>query len=239
MLALMTVTLAAGCADETRPAVGIHVLLSQVRKAFKDDMLRSASVKGSTLTVTVAVPHQLSVARAGFEAKILAAAFHDAVSASGRTPISVVRVVNSNGRPVDGSPVGDDNGLGRVSAGQCKNIAETVQTSSLVIRSALTLPYAGGGCAFTFQTSRQATFDPQALGKLAHSMSYPSERPFIVEVDDSAGAPLYVLGWTEDGGGFEGATPASHIWVCCAPTGPKGPTGATGLAGPTGARASR
>ena len=240
MVVLFTATLA-GCADEKRSAVRVDVLLRHVRKAFGDDILRSASVKGSTLTVTVAFPHHpLSEARVSFEAQMLAAAVHDSDDASGRTPIDLVKVVGSNGRRVNGAgaSVVDDSSLGPLPAGKCKVVAETVTTALFLripIRSARTVPYAGGACAFTFQSPTGAFDPPELVGALDRGMGDPNDRPIFVEVDDRPGTPWFVQSWTAGGGGTEGATPASGVLIAPAgPSGPHGPTGRTGPRGPTG-----
>jgi hypothetical protein len=229
VIVLLTGTLA-GCAGAKRPAVGIRVLLGQVRKAFGDDILRSASVNGSKLTVRVAYPnHPLSNARAGFEAVMLAAAFHDSVSASGRTPPASVNVINTNGVPVPGVGVPNTAGsdLRRLAPGKCKRVAQTVMASFLQhsIRSAVTLPYAGGGCAFTFQAP-VGGFDPQVLGDLGRKIGDSAQRPFFVEVDDFDGVPWFVASSTPGGGSMEGATPGSGLVVGSGPVrAPRPPSG--------------
>src|SRR5262245_34618259 len=188
VVGLLTATLA-GCAGAKRPAVGIRTLLLEVRKAFGDDILRSASVKGSTLTVTVAFPdHPLSETRASFEAQMLAAAFHESVRASGRTPISEVKLIDLSGKPIDGAPVVATSDLSPLPPGWCMTRAKTVQAEApyLTIRSALTLPYAGGACAFTFQAP-VGLLDKHLVSKRFRGISDPDERASFLEIDDGAG----------------------------------------------------
>lgn len=153
-------------------------------------------------------------------------------------PIDRVRVVNVNGAPKGGASVGADGGIRGLAPGKCKNVATTVMASILrnSIRSAITLPYAGGACAFTLQAP-VGGLDPQVVGDLVRKLPDPNERPFSVEIDDFAGVPWFVASWTAGGGGMEGATPASGLVVGSSPhghTGPARPSRATGRAGPTG-----
>jgi hypothetical protein len=91
-------------------------------------------------------------------------------------------------------------------------LAQTVQTSALTIRSALTLPYAGGACAFKFQTSSPPPFtDALFVGKLLDGMGGPNESSYLVEVDNSAGVPLSVDDYTPGGGGVAYTKPRSPI----------------------------
>lgn len=194
---------------------GIDDLLSQVQNSFGDNRLLSASVNGSTLTVTVAAPDEPSSVTATFEAQILAAAFHDSVSASGQTPIDTVQFLDASGNTIPGygpAPVGSDTGLAPLRSGACNSAAQKVQTSSLTIQSALTLPYAGGACAFKFQTSDLSSFDASRVaGKLADSMGDSNQRAYLVEVDDQAGVPQFVDDYTPNGGGVAYAKPGSNI----------------------------
>ncbi len=241
VVVLLAATLA-GCAGGKHSAVGVDVLVRHVRKAFGDDILRTASVKGSTLTVTVALAHhRLSEARPSFEAQMLAASVHDSDVASGRTPIDFVKVITANGRPVNGAsaPVADGSALDTLPAGRCATVAKTVMATGYLrnaIRSARTLPYAGGACAFTLQAP-PGGLDTQIVGALARGMGNPDARAIFVEIDDSAGVPWFVQSWTAGGGGTEGATPDSGVTVSCSASGPKKParpTGTTGRTGPTG-----
>jgi hypothetical protein len=183
----------------------IDGLLSQVQEKFGDDGLRSASVNGSTLTVNVAAPDEPSTVRTTFEAQMLAAAFHDAVRASGRKPIATVQFQDASGTAIPGygpAPVESGTSVPELSSGACSRAARAVRTSSLVIRSVLTLPYAGGACAFTFRTSAPANFDASlAIGKLANAVGAPNQRPLLVELEDQAGVPLLVDSFTPSGGG--------------------------------------
>jgi len=194
---------------------GVHGLLSQVRSNFGDGHLLSASIRGRTLTVKVSAPDEPSAVSATFEAQMLAAALHDAQAAAGQTPISSVKFVNSNGAAVRGygpAPVGSDTGLAPLAAGKCRSLAQTVQTSALTIRSALTLPYAGGACAFKFQTSSPPPVSGALfVGKLLDGMGDPNKRSYLVEVDNSAGVPLSVDDYTPGGGGVAYTKPRSHI----------------------------
>jgi hypothetical protein len=194
---------------------GVHGLLSQVRSTFGDGHLLSTSIRGRTLTVKVSAPDEPSAVSATFEAQMLAAALHDAQAAAGQTPISSVKFVNSNGAAVRGygpAPVASDTGLAPLAAGKCRSLANTVQTPALTIRSALTLPYAGGACAFKFQTSSPSPFtDALFAGKLLDGMGDPNKRSYLVEVDNSAGVPLSVDDYTPGGGGVAYTKPRGHI----------------------------
>jgi hypothetical protein len=195
--------------------LGGHGLLSQVQSSFGDGRLLSASIRGRALTVKVSAPDEPSAVSATFEAQVLAAAIHDSESASGQTPISSVKFVNSNGAPVRGYgpvPVGSDTGLAPLAAGKCRSLAETVHSSALAIRSALTLPYAGGACAFKFRTSSPPPFsDALFVGKLLDGMGDRNKRSYLVEVDNSAGVPLSVDDYTPGGGGVAYTRPRSPI----------------------------
>lgn len=192
---------------------GIDDLLSQVQNSFGDSRLLAASVNGRTLTVKVAAADEPSAVSATFEAQILAAAFHDSVSASGQTPINTVQYVDASGAPIRGygpAPVGTESDgaplpkIPALAEGACLSAARAVQTSSLTIESALTLPYAGGACAFKFQASNPSSFDPSlTVGKLATIVGEPNERALLVEIDDQAGVPLFADDYTASGGGVE------------------------------------
>ena len=202
---------------------GIDDLLSQVQNAFGDSRLLAASVNGRTLTVKVAAPDEPSAVSATFEAQILAAAFHDSVSASGQTPIDSVQYVDASGAPIRGygsARVGTDTAgaplpkIPALAKGACESAAHAAQEldASLTIQSVLTLPYAGGACAIKFQTLDLSTFDPSLdVGKLATVMGDPNERAFLVEVDDQAGVPQFVDSYSPSGGGTAYAKPGSHI----------------------------
>jgi len=194
---------------------GVHGLLSQVRTSFGDGRLLSASINGRTLTVTVSAPDEPSAVSATFEAQMLAAAVHDSEVASGQTPISSVKFVNSKGAQVRGYglvPVGSATGLAPLAAGKCRSLAQAVQSSALAIRSALTLPYAGGACAFKFQMSGSPPVsDAFFVGKVLDGMGDPNERSYLVEVDNSAGVPLSLDDYTPRGGGVAYTKPRSPI----------------------------
>ena len=194
---------------------GVHGLLSQVRSSFGDDRLLSASIIGRTLTVRVSAPDEPSAVSATFEAQMLAAAVHDSESASGQTPISFVKFVNSNGALVRGYglvSVRSDTGVAPLAAGKCRSLAQTVQSSAMALRSALTLPYAGGACAFKFQTSSPAPLSGAFLvGKVLDGMGDSNKRSYLVEVDNSAGVPLSVDDYTPGGGGVAYTKPRSPI----------------------------
>jgi hypothetical protein len=185
---------------------GLDQLLAQVRNSFGDDRLVSASFDGSTLTVKVDAADEPSAVSATFEAQMLAAAFHDSVAATGEPPIHSVRYVDASGAPVAGygsDPVVSDAGLSPLADGTCRSLAESVQTSSLTVESALTLPYAGGACAFRFQTSdaSQLGDTPLLVGTLVNGMGEPNKRAYLVEIDNKAGVPLIVADSTAGAGG--------------------------------------
>lgn len=202
-----------GGPGSTGSGPGVHGLLSQVQGSFGDGRLLSASISGRRLTVKVSAPDEPSAVSATFEAQMLAAAVRDSESANGQTPISSVKFVNSNGAPVRGygpATVGSDTGLAPLAAGKCRSMTQAVQSSALAVRSALTLPYAGGACAFKFQTSSPPPFsDALFVGKLLDGMGDPNERSYLVEVDSSAGVPLSVHDYTPGGGGVEYTRPRS------------------------------
>lgn len=215
----------AGCGSASaRPQ--INSLLAQVRKSFGDHRLLSASINGRTLAVKVTAPNETSAIGATFEAQILAAAFHDAQAASRRTPIDAVQYEDAHGNPVPGygvARVGTDTGghlLPRIPAlaeGACDKAAHAAQAldTALTIQSALTLPYGGGGCAFTFQTSRQSAYLYSTdLYKLVIAMGNPDQRAFLVEVDNQAGVPLFIDDSTPGGGGVQYNKPG---WLLSGP----------------------
>jgi hypothetical protein len=202
-----------GCGG-SRHATPLPRLLSQVQKRFGDGRLLSASVKGSTLTVHVVAPDEPSAVTATFEAQMLAAAVHD----SG-TSINSVRYVDAKGAAIPGygpARLGTDTTgkplpkLPSLPKGACNSAAHRVETSHLAVRSVVTLPYAGGGCAFTFQTS-----DPSRFGVpgqvLAYAMGDANDRSYLVELDDQAGVPQFVDDYTPGGGGVAYHKPSVNI----------------------------
>jgi hypothetical protein len=221
VLAALGVLIGAGltaCGGSSKPTshrLGINALLSQVRDSFGDYRLLAAFVKGPTLIVRVAAPDEPSTVSATFEAQILAAAFHDSVSASGGTPIDSVKFLDANGHEIAGygaASVGSDTGLAPLGKGACMSAARPLQTSSLTIRSALTLPYAGGACAFRFRTPDPSSFAAGIEGaKLVNAMGDPNKRSYLVEVDNQAGVPQFVDNYTPGGGGVAYVKPGSGI----------------------------
>ena len=199
---------------------GVHGLLSQAQSSFGDGRLLSASISGRTLTVKVAAPDEPSAVRATFEAQMLAAAVHDAQAAAGQTPINSVQFINAHGKaipsyglaPVGTEPNGDP--LPKIAAlahDGCKSVAESVQTSTLTVRSALTLPYAGGACAFTFQGSPSSFDAGVVVAKLVNAMGDTNNRPYLVALDNHMGVPLFVHDYTPSFGGVAYIKPNSHI----------------------------
>lgn len=191
---------------------GVHGLLSQAQSRFGDGRLLSDSISGRTLTVKVAAPDEPSAVSATFEAQMLAAAVHDAQAAAGQTPINSVKFIDAHGKAIPGygpAPVGTDmaghplSTVPPLAAGKCQSLTtQTVKSSALAIRSALTLPYAGGACAFKIQMSgRPSLSDGLFVGKVLDGMGDPNRRAYLVEVDDSAGVPLSVNDYTPGGGG--------------------------------------
>lgn len=190
----------------------IDDLLSQVQNSFGDSRLLSASVSGPTLTVKVAAPDESSAVSATFEAQMLASAVHDAEASAGGPVIDSVQYFDANGAAIRGgygvAPVGTYPShvplpkLPALTQGACNSAAQAVQSSSLTIQSVLTLPYAGGACAFKFQTSDPADFDQSSvIGKLGDVLGDPMQRALLVEVDDQAGVPQVVDSYSPSGGG--------------------------------------
>lgn len=219
-IALVALALASGGAAIalTTPASGgqgVNDLLSQVQQSFGDSLLLSASVNGSTLTVNVAAPDEPSAVRATFEAQILASAVHDAATSAQQTPINSVQFLDASGNAIPGyspAPVASDASLATLSSGACMSAAQPLQTSTLTIQSALTLPYAGGACAFKFQASTPSSFNaPFDVAKLVDAMGDPNQRSYLVEVDDQAGVPLFIYNYTPSGGGVDYVKPGSNI----------------------------
>jgi hypothetical protein len=208
-----------GGPGSTGGAPGVHGLLSQVRSSFGDSRLLAASINGRTLTVKVVAPTEPSAVSATFEAQMLAAALHDAQVAAGQTPINAVRYVDAVGKAIPGygvAPVGSSRGhpvasVPALANDACRSVAQSVQTSTLTVRSALTLPYGGGACAFTLQGNPTSFVAPLVVGKLVNAMGDPNNRPFLVELDDHSGVPLFVDGYTPAGGGVAYTRPSSHI----------------------------
>ncbi len=101
-----------------------------------------------------------------------------------------------SGRPTSKIPA--------LAKGACESAAHAAQEvdASLTIQSVLTLPYAGGACAFKFQTSEPSNFDQSpVIGKIANVMGDPNQRALLVEVDDQAGVPQVVDSYSPSGGG--------------------------------------
>jgi hypothetical protein len=201
---------------------GVHgSLLSQVQSSFGDGRLLSDSIRGRTLTVKVAAPDEPSGVSATFEAQMLAAAVHDAQTAAGQPPINSVKFIDAHGKAIPGygpAPVGTDmaghplSPIPALAAGKCRSLAQAVHSSALAIRSALTLPYAGGACAFKIQVSgRPSLSDGLFVGKVLDGMGDPNRRAYLVEVDNSAGVPLSVNDYTPGGGGVGYTKPRSPI----------------------------
>lgn len=204
-VALFVLMLASGGAaiafTPTARGGSINDLLAQVQNSFGgDNRLLSASLNGSTLNVNVSAPDAPSSVWATFEAKMLGFAFNDGAAASGQTPIHSAQFLDASGNAIPGySPasVGDATSPPSLSSGACMAAAQGVQTSSLVIQSALQLPYAGGTCVFRFQTSNPASFSPMTVGyKLVSALGALDQRPFLWEVDDQAGVPQFVDAYT-------------------------------------------
>lgn len=200
---------------------GVHGLLSQVRSSFGDRSLLAASVNGLTLTVKVAAHDEPSSVSATFEAQILASAVHEAQVARGQTPIDSVQFVDASGAAIPGygrTRVGTDTSghplpkIPALAKGVCGSEARGVRTSSLVVESALTLPYAGGACAFRLRTSTPASVEAgRAVSKLVEAMGNANQRAFLVEVDDRAGVPQFVIDSTPSGGGVSYVRPGSAL----------------------------
>ena len=200
---------------------GVHGLLSQVQSSFGDGRLLSDSINGRTLTVKVAAPDEPSAVSATFEAQMLAAAVHDAQTAAGQTPINSVQFIDAHGKAIPGygpAPIGTDSAdhplstIPPLAAGKCRSLAQTVQSSALAIRSALTLRYAGEACAFKFRTSSSAPFSAALLvGKLVGGMGDRNKASYLVEVDNRAGVPLSIYDYTPGGGGVAYTKPRSPI----------------------------
>jgi hypothetical protein len=230
---LVALALAAGAAAiaVTTTASGgqsIDDLLAQVQNTFGDHRLLAASVKGSTLTVTVAAPDEPSAVSATFEAQMLASAVHDTAAGTGQTTIDSVQYLDAKGNPIRGygaARVGTDTGghplpkIPALAKGACDSAAHAAQAeqaqvprSHLTVQSVLTLPYAGGACAFKFQILDPSTFDaPLDTGKLATTMGDPNQRAFLVEVDDQAGVPQFVDSYSPSGGGTAYIKPGTNI----------------------------
>lgn len=152
---------------------------------------------------------------------MLASALHDAQAASGQTPIDSVRFVNTHGKALPGYGlyrVGTDTSGAPLSEppplakGACEAAARSVQARSLTIQTVVTLPYSGGGCAFKFRTPDPASFAPMIVGyKLISALGAPDQRPYLWEVDDQAGVPQFVDGYTPGGAGVSYVKPGSGI----------------------------
>lgn len=218
--ALAALALASGGAaiafTATARGGSIDDLLAQVQNSFGGgNHLLSASVNGSTLTVNVSAPDEPSSVTATFEAQILAAAFNSGSAASGETPIHSAQFLDASGNAIPGygpATVGGTTSPPPLSNGACKAAAQGVQTSSLVLQSARQLPYAGGTCVFTFQTSDPSSFAAGIVGyKLFSALGAPDQRPYLWEVDDQAGVPQFVDGYTPGGGGVAYVKPDSGI----------------------------
>jgi hypothetical protein len=225
---------------------GVSNLLTQVRTSFGDGRLLSASVSGATLTVAVAAPDEPSSVSADFEAQMLAADARDTLSTS--TPINYVRYTDASGAPIigqGGDPVGDDPKIAGLASGACNAAARALvaafagqSAGSLRAESVLTLPYDGGSCAFTFQTSDPEGFAeaaPFVMGSLGQAMGAPNDRAFLLEVDDEAGAPQFVASSSSSAGGTVYIKPGLSQAFAGPGSGPVGPPSHGGHPVPTGA----
>lgn len=112
--------------------------------------------------------------------------------------------LDSSGHPLPKIPA--------LAKGACDSAAHAAQAfdTALSTHSALTLPYAGGACAFKFQTSNPPNFEygPDVY-QLAGAMGDQDQRAILVEVDNQAGVPVYASDNTPSGGGVEYTKPGS------------------------------
>ncbi|HEY3550639.1 MAG TPA: hypothetical protein VGK69_06270 [Gaiellaceae bacterium] len=190
-------------------AQGIDGLVSQVQSSFGDGSILSASMNGSLLSVKVAAADQPSEVHASFEAQMLAYAVRDWLNANGQAPINSVQYLDSSGAELKDEgvdPVGNNASVAPLGNGACNSAAQAAQAeqASLTVGSVLTLPYAGGACAFKFQTPDPSGFAanaPLTINKLVNGMGDPNERAYLVEVDDQAGTPEFVASYIPSAGG--------------------------------------
>jgi len=203
--AAAAVLVARGGAAQTPSSIAAGVL-SQVQTSFGDDLVAAASVQASTLNASVASTDGPSLIRAVFEARLLAHTVAETMASSGQQPITSVQYVDKDGVALSsysagGDSVGPDPAVSSLTAQTCSSAGQSMAAdpqSSVQVESARMLPFMGGTCVFTFQTSDPATFAkaaPGAIAGLVTAMGDPNNRPYLVEVDDQAGTPQFVTSW--------------------------------------------
>jgi hypothetical protein len=196
-------------------APSIHAVVGQVRRAFGDRRILSASVEGSSLDVRLAAPDEPSRTNAAFEGQMLAHAVADWQRAHGRKPIDAVRYLDSKGAQLALSqltdPVTADASVSPLARTACRSAAEAAQAKQLALDrvhltvvSAKTLPYDNGACVVAFRTPDPTAFAggaPLTIGKLATVLGDPNERPYLVQAVDEAGTPQFVASFVPGGEG--------------------------------------
>lgn len=198
-----TATIGGGAppASAAARAAGVDSALGQVQSSFGDGRLISASVEGSGLTVTLSTSGPAAIEIGTFEAQVLAFAVNDWMEANGQATISSVSYVDSDGQEIQGAATGDVVGslpsAPALASGACDAAAAEAQ-SPLSVVSAKLIPFAGGACVITLESSDATTFDASAsnsLGAVQSAGSAAGDHPLLVEVDDQSGSPLVITSW--------------------------------------------
>jgi hypothetical protein len=214
LIVLVLAGAAAGIALTTtaRGGQSLSDLVAQVQQNFGDGRLLSASLDGSTLSVKLAAPDEVSAMSSVFEAQMLASAARDSLSTT-NGQITSVQFLDASGTPINGysTDLAADPTIPALANGACNAATQALLTAfaakapkaSLNVESALALPYAGGSCAFKFQTADPEAFAenaPFVVGPLVQAMGAPNQRAILLEVDDQAGTPQFVYSYSSSQG---------------------------------------
>jgi hypothetical protein len=198
-----TATIGGGAAPANAPAraAGVNSVLGQVQSAFGDGRLISASVAGSALTVTLSTTGPAAKTIGTFEGQVLAYAVNGWMQANNQEAISSVDYVDSTGQTLQDAATGDLVGslpaAPALTGGACQTAAANAQ-SPLSVVSARTLPFAGGTCVVTLQTSDASAFGASAgslLFAVQSAVPNAGDHPLLIEVDDQSGSPLVITSW--------------------------------------------
>jgi hypothetical protein len=190
-------------ADQAKSASSVSEVIAQVQTSFGDGLIRTAAVQGATLKVDLAPNDEPSALTAEFESAVLAHAVADWQRNNGQTPITEFSSIGVDGQPISGMAtevIGSDAVGDSLAPGTCEGAAQQTP-ASLVIVSASTLPYAGGTCIITVETSGDPNLAAQDVGRaLSGAIQAPNAYPSLIEVDDLSGTPQLMLSWLPGSG---------------------------------------
>jgi hypothetical protein len=194
---------------------GVDSVFAQVQSAFHDGQLIAASVQGSGLTVTLSNSGPGAIEIGPFEAQVLAFAVNQWMKANNQQPISQVSYVDRTGQALHdvatGAAVGSLPSAPALASAACQAAAANAQ-SPLSAVSAELVPFAGGACVITLQSSDATTFDASAANSLRAVQSAGSaagDHPLLVEVDGPSGNPLVITSYVP---GIDGVA-SNGTWV--------------------------